>query len=224
MSKRRADSGGERQRRKRSRFVRQLNGGLGFSLGTGIVASFRHLPVDIATLVGLFLVALAGIALVDLLRVLLRNTPAARMALQLSALRLTDLAVFLAGRRGPALRDEWRAHLAGESGHDLVTSQKVKEARGFVLAAARCRLGDAAESAWTPVDAILRSRSLSNMLVLIPTAVAAVIIFHHDGTVGMLGSAESIAAIGGSLYALIRAGRSYRDVKPPEPKARRAKE
>jgi hypothetical protein len=62
------------------------------------------------------------------------------------------------------------------------------------------------------------------MFMLSPTTAAAVIIFLHDGTAGMLGSAESIAAIGGALYGLVRVGRWWRDVKPPEPKARRAEE
>ena len=59
---------------------------------------------------------------------------------------------------------------------------------------------------------------------LVPTAVAAIIILCYDGAAGMLAAYGSIAALGGSLYMLIRVGRSYRDVMPPEPKARRAKE
>jgi hypothetical protein len=142
----------------------------------------------------------------------------------ISASSLTNLAVLLAGSRRPALRDEWRAHLAGESGHDPVTWQKVKEARGFVASAIRCRCSDAADAAWTPVDAVLKSRTLSNLFTLMPTTLAALILFRHGGTVRLLGSAESISAIYVTLYALVLAGRKYRDVKPPEPKARRAKE
>jgi hypothetical protein len=210
------------------RLAYQMSGAVSFALGAATMAPVRHVPMSIAAFDGLLIAGLAVAALLDLLRlllhVLLRNTPLARMALRYSAPLLTDLAVFLAGRRGPALRDEWRAHLAGESGHDPVTPQKVKEARGFVLAAVRYRIGDAAATAWTPADAILRSWVLSNMFVLIPSSVAAVIILHHDGAVGLLVSAESIAAIGGTLYGLVRVGRWWRDVKTPEPKARRAKE
>ncbi len=137
---------------------------------------------------------------------------------------LTDLAVLLAGRKRPALLAEWRAHLAGESGHDPITWQKVREAVGFVASAIRCRRSDAADTAWTPVEAVLKSRTLSNLFALMPTALAALILFRHGGTVGLLGSAESISAIYLTLYALVLAGRKYRDVKPPEPKARRAKE
>ena len=141
-----------------------------------------------------------------------------------SARGLTALAAQLAGRKRPGLRDEWRAHLAGKSGHDPVTWPKVKEALGFVASALQCRCTDAADAAWTPVDAILKSRKLSNLLVFGPTATAAMCILRHLGTLGLLTSAESISAIGGGLYGLVRVGRWWRDVKPPEPKARRAKE
>jgi hypothetical protein len=137
---------------------------------------------------------------------------------------LTDLASLLAGRRRPALRAEWRAHLAGESGHDPVTWRKVKEALGFVASALQCRGRDMAEAAWIPIDAILKSRKLSNMLVFGPTWAAAMYILRHVGTLGVLTSAESISAIGGGLYGLVRVGRWWRNVKPPEPKARCAKE
>jgi hypothetical protein len=136
---------------------------------------------------------------------------------------LVGLAALLAGSRGEALRGEWRAHLAGESGHDPVTWQKVKEALGFVSSAIQYRLADVADAAWTPIDTILRSRKLSNLVVFGPTALAAQFILRHLGTVGFLTSAESIAALGGALYALIRTGRWWRGVKMPEPKARRAK-
>jgi hypothetical protein len=53
---------------------------------------------------------------------------------------------------------------------------------------------------------------------------AAVYILRHLGTLGVLTSAERISAIGFGLYGLVRGGRWWRDVKPPEPMARRAKE
>jgi hypothetical protein len=142
----------------------------------------------------------------------------------LSARGLTALATLIAGRRRPALRAEWRAHLAGESGHDPVTWRKVKEALGFVASALQCRCTDMADAAWMPFDTILKSRKLSNLLVFGPTAMAALCILRHLGTLGVLTSAESISAIGGGLYGLVRVGRWWRDVKPPEPKARRARE
>ena len=71
---------------------------------------------------------------------------------------------------------------------------------------------------------MLRSRTLSNLFVPIPTAEATLYILRHLGTLGVLTSAESVSAVGGCLYGLVRIGRWWRDVKPPEPKARRAKE
>ena len=133
---------------------------------------------------------------------------------------LTSLAAALAGRKRLALRAEWRAHLAGESGHDPVTWQKFKEALGFVISAIQCRCSDAAEAAWTPVDATLKSRKLSNLFVLVPAWAAAYLVLRHEGTLGVVKAAESISAIGGLLYGLVRVGRWWRNVKPPEPKAR----
>jgi hypothetical protein len=147
-----------------------------------------------------------------------------KLLARFSARGLTDLAILLAGRRRPALRVEWRTHLAGESGHDPVTWPKVRQALGFVTSAVRYRLADAADAAWIPVDAILKSRKLSNLLVFGPTSAAALCILRHLGTLGVLTSAESISAIGGLLYGLVRVGRWWRDVKPPEPKARRVNE
>ena len=166
-------------------------------------------------------VAAAGYMLVPVLRERMTGRVANPYA-KFSARGLTALAALLAGRRRPALRAEWRAHLAGESGHDPVTWPKLKEALGFVASAIQYRLADVADAAWTPVDAILRSRKLSNLLVFGPTATVALYILRHLGTIGVLMSAEGISAIGGGLYGLVRAGRWWRNVKPPELKARRA--
>jgi hypothetical protein len=118
------------------------------------------------------------------------------------------------------LREEWAAHLAGESGRGLSVSRKTKAAVGFVIAAIRYRSQDAADLVWKPVDAVLKSRAYSNLLVITPTAAAAVIIFRRFGAYDLLHSAEDIAAIGASLSALIAAGRRYRNVKPRKPKSR----
>jgi hypothetical protein len=134
---------------------------------------------------------------------------------------LTDLAALIAGRKRPALRAEWRAVLAGESGHDPAAWPEFKKAVGFVRAAVRCRVADAAEAAWGPLDAVLRSRKLSNLLVFGLPTMAAMFILRREGALGVLTSAESIIAIGGALYALVRLGRWWRDIVPPKPKARR---
>jgi hypothetical protein len=68
-----------------------------------------------------------------------RRKPGHRLA-GVSAWRIADLAAALAGRKRPALREEWVEHLSG-----LPASQKVGAALGFVVAAIRCRLRDAAD-------------------------------------------------------------------------------
>ena len=144
---------------------------------------------------------------------------------RISVSGLTGLAALLAGReRGPALRDEWRAHLAGENGHDPVTWAKIGEAVGFVQAGLRDRGQDCADAAWRPVDAVLRSRVLSNLFVIIPTGVDTYIVLRHEGTIGVLTSFESIFIVGAMLYGVIKAGRWYRNIEPPEPRARQTKE
>ena len=115
---------------------------------------------------------------------------------------------------------EWRGHLLG----GLTQRQQIRAARGFVLAAVRYRLHDAADQVWRPADAVLRSRTWSNLFVLIPTAWAAEFIYRYEGTLGVIKSAESISAIGLALFGLIHAGRRHRGVKPPKPKTKRAKD
>ena len=134
------------------------------------------------------------------------------------------MAALLAGPKRAALRAEWASHLSGETGTGLPSRRQARDALGFVASAIECRLTDATDAAWTPADAILKSRKLSNLLVFGPTAAAALFILRHEGTLGVVTSAESISAIGCGLYGLVRVGRWWRDVKPPEPKARRAKE
>ena len=135
---------------------------------------------------------------------------------------LTSLAAWLAGREGPVLRDESKSHLAGENGHDRVSWAKVSEAAGFVIAGVRYRGQNWAETAWRPADVVLRSRFLSGLFVAIPTIVAAAEVLTHKGTMTVLTSFGSIFGIGTALAGAIKAGRKYRDVEPPEPKARQA--
>jgi hypothetical protein len=136
---------------------------------------------------------------------------------------LTALATLLAGRRRPALPDEWKAHLAGESGRDPVTWPKVRQALGFVASGVRFRLAEAADLAWRPVDAVLASLILSNLFVWGPVTVMLVAIVHHDGRFGLVADDQDPVALGAFLYVVIKTGRWWRGVKPPEPKARRAR-
>jgi hypothetical protein len=137
---------------------------------------------------------------------------------------LTALAVLLAGRKRSALADEWGAHLAGEGGHDPVTWPKVRQALGFVASGVRFRLADAADLAWRPVDAVLASRALSNLFVWAPVIAVVVAIVRHDGRFGLVADDQDPVALGAFLYVVIKTGRWWRGVKPPEPKPRRARE
>jgi hypothetical protein len=142
----------------------------------------------------------------------------------ISARCLTRMAVLVAGPKRAALCAEWASHLSGETGAGLPSRRQARDALGFVASASRCRCSDAIDAAWTPVDAVLRSRTLSNLFTLVPSALTALILFLDGGIIGLLGRAESVSAIYLALYALVLAGRKYRGVKPPEPKARRARE
>ena len=153
----------------------------------------------------------------------IRSPRQARLG-RLSVTYLTDLAVLLAGSSRPALRDEWFAHLAGESGHDPITWNKAKLAFGFVASGVRLRLADAADLAWRPADAVLGSRTLSNLFVWGPVIVMLFAIVHHDGRFGLVADIQDAGELGAFLYGAIRTGRWWRGVKPPEPKARRAKD
>lgn len=55
---------------------------------------------------------------------------------------------------------------------------------------------------------------VSNVAVFVPAGIAAIVILRHDGAAETLASYDSIAALGGTLYAVTRVGRWYRDVKP----------
>jgi hypothetical protein len=134
---------------------------------------------------------------------------------------LTALAILLAGQGRPGLRDEWHAHLAGESGHDPLTWRKAGDALGFVSAAFRYRLTDAADLAWRPVDAVLGSRLLSNLFVGGPVIVVLFAIVRHDGRFGLVSDIQDAGELGAFLYGVIRIGRWWREIKPPPPKPRR---
>jgi hypothetical protein len=149
---------------------------------------------------------------------------ASRALTRFSVRGLTGLAALLAGRRRPGLREEWLAHLGGEHGHDPLTWRKVMQALGFVASAIQFRLADAADLAWQPADAVLGSRTLSNLFVWGPVIATLFAIVHHDGRFGLVADDQDPIALGAFLYVVIKTGRWWRGVKPPEPKPRRAKE
>jgi hypothetical protein len=88
----------------------------------------------------------------------------------------------------------------------------------------RYRLEDAAELAWRPADAVLGSRLLSNLFVWGPVIATLVAIVHHDGRFGLVADVQDPIALGAFLYIVIKAGRSWRQIKLPAPKPRRDRE
>jgi hypothetical protein len=141
-----------------------------------------------------------------------------------SASKIAAFAVLLAGRRHAESREEWDSHLAGGIGYELSAGQKIRDAFGFVRAAVLYRLRAMTDLAWVPAEAVLKSRTLSNLVVWMPTMAVAVILFRHDGFDGMIGDAEAIAATCAGFFALIKTGRWWRGVKPAEPKTRTERE
>lgn len=135
------------------------------------------------------------------------------------AYAITDLAVIFAGRKRSGLREEWCAHLFGDPDHELSIWRRLCDASGFIVAAICFRLQDAAELAWIPIDAVLKSRLLSNLIVWLSTITAITIFFRHGGIYDVIGNAENISAIAAASYTLVRVGRWWRRVKPRNPQS-----
>ena len=86
----------------------------------------------------------------------------------------------------------------------------------------RYRAQDAADLAWRSADAVLRSRTKSNLSVWLPVLgiVFGIVlaVAHHDGWYGLVANAQNLIETWAGLYAAVRVGRWYRKVKPPEPR------
>jgi hypothetical protein len=131
---------------------------------------------------------------------------------------LTALAVVLAGSRHAHLRDAWGADLCGdpEGGDPPSASRRLRLAAGFVIAALRCRLDDAADLVWRPVDALLSSWHGSNLAVLMPVTVAVGLVLRHERFYGLITNAENLGAIAVAPWAAIKALRKYRQIEKPK--------
>lgn len=137
---------------------------------------------------------------------------------------LTAFAVFLAGLHHSASREEWRSHLVGELGNQLSRQDQMNAARGFVWAAVRYRIEDATELVWQPVDAVLRSRALSNIFIVGPVLAVVLAILHHDGRYGLVLDIQDPFCVGACTWGTIFGLRKWRKVKPPEHQPRRSRE
>ena len=150
-----------------------------------------------------------------------RDVPAkASWYARISPLRLAGIAVFIAGRKRVALGCEWRSHLCGETGSGLPADRQVREAAGFLRAAVCYRLQDAADFAWRPVDAVLTSRGLSNLFVLLATLSISALFIRQGGLNGLADNLGSVAVVWGAAFGLVHVGRQWRDVKPLKRKLR----
>jgi hypothetical protein len=119
------------------------------------------------------------------------------------------------GSASDELNRDWEAVLT-ESQH----SEILHNAWGMVVTALCRRVDHAAQTCWRPVDYILRSRLLSNLLVAAPWTVVAWVLFRNGGIPNLLGHTEAVAAISGALRQLIVLGRWWRNTEPPDPKTR----
>jgi hypothetical protein len=131
---------------------------------------------------------------------------------------LTGLASMLAGARHAHLREAWAADLYGdpESGETPAGSKKLRMAAGFIAAALRCRLDDAADLLWQPVDALVSSWHGSNLAVLLPLTITVGLILPREGFYGLIANADNLAVIAGASYAAIKGLRKYRQIETPK--------
>ena len=71
---------------------------------------------------------------------------------------------------------------------------------------------------------MLGSRTLSNLFARGPSVVMLFAIVRHDGRSGLVADIQDASELGAILCVVIRTGRWWRGVKPPELKARRGRE
>jgi hypothetical protein len=140
---------------------------------------------------------------------------------RMSPQRLTGIAVFIAGRERADLGEEWRAHLYEQTGRGLPADQQAMEAVGFVRAAVLCRAEDVEDWLWEAVDAVLASRWMSSLFVLLAMVSIAVVFIRQGGLYGLADNVGGVAVVFAAALGVIHVGRKVRDVKPPEHKPRR---
>ena len=71
---------------------------------------------------------------------------------------------------------------------------------------------------------MLGLRTLSNLFAGSPSVVMLFAIVRHDGRSGFVADIQDASELGAILCLVIRTGRWWRGVKPPELKARRGRE
>ena len=84
-----------------------------------------------------------------------------------------------------------------------------------MLAALRCRLDDAADPAWRPVDALVSSWHGSNLATFVPVTVAVGLVLTRDGFYGLIANADNLGVIAVAPYAALKGLRMYRQIDSP---------
>jgi hypothetical protein len=80
----------------------------------------------------------------------------------------------------------------------------------------RRHLRHGVELAWSPVDAVLAARDLSNLVVMAATLAVAIPCARDGSLIAVIMNLPSLAVVWGAVYGLIRLGRWWRGVRPPE--------
>lgn len=80
----------------------------------------------------------------------------------------------------------------------------------------RLRFRRWAEMVWLPIDAVLAARDLSNLLVITATLTVAIPCAYGGGLTSLIMNLPALAVVWGAVYGLIRMGRWWRGVRPPE--------
>ena len=78
------------------------------------------------------------------------------------------------------------------------------------------RFRQAADLAWLPIDVVLAARGLSNLVIMAVTVMAGALSARADGVDGLIINLPGLAVVWGAACALIRLGRWWRGVHPPE--------
>ncbi|MFE3202230.1 hypothetical protein [Embleya sp. NPDC059237] len=143
------------------------------------------------------------------------------------SMRATRIAAWIAGKARPHLAAEWRDHLTVDpDAHSLGQRVRMVTALGFVVAALRMRVADCVDSAWRPVDWLLRTEARTNTLVAGAVGSLVIHLVRTDGLHDMITQNwQAPTALGAGLMVLARWLRRIRniDVETSARAGRRAK-